>query len=171
MAAIPPNKTPENIYRFDDPLPPDWECSSCLSSDIKAGDSVCIHGNETKHIFHTSCLVHWVARYLNCPICREPIASPSDPQNIPHYVSDSPLIPKWLRVSVPWFILAMGKLSHSSTLTLIGASSDVMNGLYEIENSPANQSFFSKFTNYYRIVIMFVIARDAGINILGKRGS
>ena len=50
-------------------------CSICLE-DFKSSDEICHSKSGCGHIYHVECLLEWMMRNADCPICRAVILSP-----------------------------------------------------------------------------------------------
>lgn len=54
----------------------DGVCAICLD-DYEDGDEVCYPRNICGHVMHSECLIDWLMRNAECPICRATILKSS----------------------------------------------------------------------------------------------
>ncbi|KAK8648433.1 hypothetical protein V6N13_129185 [Hibiscus sabdariffa] len=62
---------PPTVYGVDKHRLESGDCSICLN-DFVVGES-CRVFPDCKHMFHSSCIDHWLRNHLTCPVCRKSI--------------------------------------------------------------------------------------------------
>lgn len=66
-------KRPNGTHEFCPSHRPHDDCPVCLHPMYRGIETL-----GCNHKFHAGCIAFWLIRSLNCPVCRTPVATPTD---------------------------------------------------------------------------------------------
>ena len=62
----------------DEKCRPSEPCTICLNDYVDGDEICCSHNRDCCHVFHRDCILEWLIRHGECPICRQDYLAPEE---------------------------------------------------------------------------------------------